>query len=101
MKSPGFIAITIKFHKEGHRWVALCEELGTSSYGRSIQEAEIRIKEAVTLHLNTLEEVGECERFLREHGIKFYSHKPTPNEIKYPVPDTGSFYTSFTQELRA
>jgi predicted RNase H-like HicB family nuclease len=95
MRSPGYIAVTLKFQKEGRRWAAYCEELGTATYGRSIQEALVRIKEAVVLHLDTLEEVGECERFLRDHGIKFYQNKPKQKEIKCSSLDSDSFYTSF------
>ena len=99
MRSPVYIAVTLKFQKEGRRWTAFCEELGTATYGRTIQEALVRIKEAVVLHLNTLEEVGECERFFRDHGIKFYQHKPKQKDIKCPSFDSDSFYTSFVPSV--
>jgi len=105
MRRSGYIAVTLKFKKEGRRWTALCEELGTASYGRSLPEAETRIKEAVLLHLNTLEEVGECERFLRKHGIRFYQRKPQPQEIKSPSFYPDFFYARFfppvPKEIRA
>lgn len=74
--------VTIKFSKEGKNWVAICEELGTSTFGRSIEEAKRRIKEAIELHLNTLEDVGERDNFFREHKIKFYEAMPPKREIK-------------------
>ena len=74
MKKLGYIRVTLKFIKEERRWTAYCVELGTATFGKSIQEANERIKEAVLLHLNTLEDVGECERFLKECGVKFYQH---------------------------
>jgi predicted RNase H-like HicB family nuclease len=92
MRSPGYIKVTLKFLKEGNRWTALCVELGTATFGRSINEAAERIKEAVLLHLNTLEDVGECERFLKKHGITFYAHKPKAEEIKIPSPYNSAAY---------
>ena len=81
MKANGYIVLTIEFKKEGRRWTAQCIELGTATFGRFINEAEERINEAILLHLNTLEDVGERERFFREHGIKFYTRKPKPQSI--------------------
>lgn len=76
MKIEGYIVVTFKFQKEGRKWTAYCEELGTASFGRSIQEAYEKIKEATLLHLNTLEELGERERFFRENNITLHTHKP-------------------------
>jgi len=86
MKTSGYIVVTLKFLKEGRRWTAHCVELGTSTFGRSIQEANERIKEAVALHLNTLEDVGEFERFLKEHGVIIYSQKPKQRDINISAP---------------
>ena len=72
----GYIVLTLAFKPEGRRWVARCEELGTATFGRSLTEAEKRIKEAVLLHLSTLEDVGECTRFLMEHKVEFHRIKP-------------------------
>jgi len=75
--ATGYIALTFEFRKEGRRWVARCKELGTSIFGRSIPEAEKKLEEAVSLHLNTLEDVGETKRFFKEHSIAYYSVRPT------------------------
>ena len=88
----GFVVLTFKFHKEGKRWVAYCEELGTATFGRFLQEAESRLKEAVELHLNTLEDVGERERFFAEHNIQLYSTKPR-GSFSICVPATEGTYT--------
>ena len=79
MEVKGYVILTHKFQKEGRRWVAYCEELGTSAFGRSLPEAEKRLKEAVWLHLNTLEDVGERERFFKEHNIKLHTVRPKKN----------------------
>jgi len=75
-RKKGYIVLTYKFQKEGRRWLARCEELGTSVFGRSLPEAERILDEAVCLHLNTLEDVGEIERFFKDHNIYFHRVKP-------------------------
>jgi predicted RNase H-like HicB family nuclease len=74
--TAGYVVLTLKFKKVKRRWTAFCEELGTATFGRSLPEADKRLKEAVLLHLNALEDVGERRRFFKEHGIKLYQTKP-------------------------
>ena len=82
----GYVVLTCKFHKEGPQWVGLCEELGTSAFAPTIEDAQKDLKELVLLHLNTLEKVGERERFFTENKIKLRPAKPRePIAIKvYP-----------------
>ena len=87
MKSNGYILVTFKFRKEGRRWTAYCEELGTATFGRSLPEAQKKLEEMVLLHLNTLEDVGERDRFFKENNIEFYPHKPKIKKVTV----TGSF----------
>jgi len=77
MSAAGYVVLTYKFKKENRRWTAYCEELGTATFGRSLPEADKRLKEAVLLHINTLEDVGERSRFFQEHNIKLYTTRPT------------------------
>jgi len=81
MKGAGYILVTFKFRKEGKRWTAYCEELGTATFCRSLPEAQKRLEEAVLLHLNTLEDVGERDHFFKENNIEFYPHKPKIKEV--------------------
>ncbi|OGU72340.1 MAG: hypothetical protein A2V93_01625 [Ignavibacteria bacterium RBG_16_34_14] len=67
-----FIILTMIFSKEDDQWVGLCEELGVSQFGDSYEEAKEHLNEAVLLHLNTLEDLGESERFFKENNIKVY-----------------------------
>ena len=76
MKPTSYVILTLRFKKEGQQWEAYCEELGTATFARTLEAAKERIMEAVYLHLNTLEEVGERIRFFREHGIKLHQTKP-------------------------
>ena len=79
MEAKGYIVLAHEFQKEGRRWVGHCEKLGTSAFGRSLPEAEKGLREAVWLHLNTLEDVGERERFFREHNIELHPIRPKKN----------------------
>jgi predicted RNase H-like HicB family nuclease len=82
----GYIVLTFKMRQEGNRWVALCEELGTSSYGHNMKEAQERIYEAVELHLNALEMLGERKRFFAENNITIVVNKPNKKRLKMSGP---------------
>jgi predicted RNase H-like HicB family nuclease len=101
VRNSGYIVVTFKFRREGNKWTAVCEELETSTFGRSIPEAHKKLKEAVFLHLNTLEEVGELERFFKEHNISFHSHKPKKSEIKISGPlDTDTYVRAYIYPIQ-
>jgi predicted RNase H-like HicB family nuclease len=85
-KILGYIIVTFNVqHEKDDIWTAHCEELGTATFGHSEKEAIEKLQEAVEAHLNTLEDVGERERFFRENDIKFYTYKPKPKKIKITV----------------
>jgi predicted RNase H-like HicB family nuclease len=100
MKGTGYIILTIMFQREGRKWLAQCVELGTATLGRTLIEAKKRINEAISLHLNTLEDVNELERFFRENNIIFYSAKPKPKSIPVSVPlDENTFTQTHLQPI--
>jgi hypothetical protein len=96
--SAGYVVVTLIFQKTGRRWTARCEELGTATFGRSLPEADKKIKEAVLLHLNTLEDVGERERFFRENKIQFWHTKPRGVKVIASV-DTDTFFQPYIQAV--
>jgi len=79
MTNGGYVVLTLEFHKEGKKWAAYCKELGTATFGYTLNDAEDELKEAISLHLDTLEDVGERDKFFKKHNIKYHSHKPTAN----------------------
>ncbi len=89
----GYVILTCKFRKEDRYWVGVCDELGTSDFGRTLDEAQKRLQEAIELHLNTLEDVGERKRFFEENGIKIYSYKPSTQTVNVET-DSDTFVTS-------
>lgn len=78
MAGSGYIILTLRFWEEEDEWVGLCEELGTAAQGRSLDEAMDVLTDLVELDLNTLEDMGERERFFKKHGIEFYEQEPAP-----------------------
>jgi len=75
-KVRGYVALTIIFKREDDVWTAECKELGTATFGETFEEARDNLKEAVTLHLKTLEKVGERKRFFEERGIEVFVEQP-------------------------
>ena len=88
----GFVVLTLAFQREGRRWLGRCLELGTSTYGRSLDRTHAELVELVELHLNALEDVGERERFFSEHDISPYTSGTAPTEVRPRVPLGGEYY---------
>ena len=74
-----FIVLTLSFREEDGIGLARCVELGTSTFGNTFEEAREALHEAIELHLNTLEDVKECELFLKENGVRIYQSPPRSN----------------------
>ena len=88
MQTQGYVILTFEFRKSGRRWTAYCRKLGTATFGRSLTDAENKLDEAVLLHLNTLEYVGERDRLFKEHDLRFYENKPAKNTtVSVPLND--------------
>lgn len=101
METVGYIVLTYEFYREGKKWVAQCEELGTATFGRSLPEAKRRIRDAVVCHLDTLEDVGEREQFFKKHNIKFHHSKPRINiSVRIPT-NRDIFIQSYIQPIPA
>ena len=84
-----YIILTMIYRQEDDIWTAECKELGTSTFGDTFEEVSIHLREAVELHLNTLEDVGECETFLKENNIKIYKNRPRRIKTEiYAEPDS-------------
>ena len=64
-----YIQISVIVTREGEYYLSKCPELGTASLGATEQEAIDNALDAALVYLNTLEDLGECDRALREKGI--------------------------------
>jgi predicted RNase H-like HicB family nuclease len=89
MLKEQYVILTVVYTREKGVWTAECKELGTATFGDTFEEAETDLREAIEVHLSTLEDVGECERFLRKHHIRIYREIPHEVVTELPVrPDT-------------
>lgn len=93
-----YIVLTVAFRQEEGVWTAECHELGTATFGDTFEEAEQNISEAIELHLNTLEKVGERERFFRENNIKILKKLPQQKRVKV-LTNFNTFVTRRTQPI--
>ena len=76
----GFVILTGIVEEEGDQFVSYCRELGTSSCGDTIDEAFSNLEDAITVHLDALQETGERERVFRERNISL-QRDPRPEEF--------------------
>ncbi len=67
-ESIGYIVLTGIVDEEDGQFASYCRELGTASCGDTISEALENLREAIELHIEGLEEVGELQRTLRDHN---------------------------------
>ena len=86
MGIAGYVQFTLRFEREGSKWVGTCLDLGTSTYGRTLDQVHDALKKLVLEHLDLLEEAEERVRFFEEHGIKVHPTKPESHEISIPGP---------------
>ncbi len=97
MAEAGYVVLTLEYHRVGNRWTVQCKELGTATSGRTLKDAEEKINEAVLLHLNTLEDVGERERFFKENNIQL--HRTRPRKVWYTPTGNQVFIQQHIQRL--
>lgn len=76
-----YIVVTLAIQREGDYYVSRCQELGTASFGATKEEALQKIVDATELYLNTLEDLGECERVLREKGVQVHADEPATRKV--------------------
>ena len=77
----GYVTLVMRFFKEEDQWVGECEELGVATCGDSIEEARKGLEDLMILALNTMESIGERERFFADNDITIHSlDQPTPQK---------------------
>ncbi len=63
------MTLTFRYTREENKWVGVCVELGTSTFGSNFERVAADLETLVAEHLDLLEEAGERESFFAEHGI--------------------------------
>ena len=97
--AEGYVLLTVRLQNEDDVWTAKCLELGTSTFGDTLEEAEDAISEAIEWHLDALGKHGERERFFSEHGITVYPTLPEekPSARRVPVPPESVVHREYRQ----
>ena len=83
-----FIMVTLVIAKKGAQYTSECQELGTTSCGRTKEEALENVRDATVLYLNTLEDLGEFERLLKSKGVPVYSDARATQPVSCPPGST-------------
>jgi hypothetical protein len=92
MATQGFVVLTLQFRQSDERWLGECLELGTATDGRSLKQVHSELMELVLFHLDSLEAVGERDRFFREQGITLYPDDAVPTTVeKYILVDADTY----------
>ena len=76
-----YILLTFSITEEDGQFAARCKELGTVSCGDTFEEARDNIADAVVLHVNTLEELGDRARVFRENKIRVKTYQKPKREV--------------------
>lgn len=77
----GYVILTLRYTREGRRWVGTCQELSTSTFARTLKRCQEELGELVVEHLAVLDETGQRERFFRDWGIQFHTTQTPPQEV--------------------
>lgn len=69
----GYVVLTGTVEPEDHLFVSYCPELGVASCGDTAEGALDNLEEAIAVHLEALEEIGELERVFQENQLSMPS----------------------------
>ncbi len=92
MSTDAYVVVTLEIHREQNQWLGRCVELGTATFGDSVDEVAEELADLVALHLNGLEDAGELERFFANHDITMYrDHIPQTVARTVTISDEPAF----------
>ena len=94
-KKEIFIIVTCNIAKEDDTYVAICPELDVASQGKTVEEANNNVKDAIFLYLNTIEELGTRKAIFKERKIRIYTTIPEIKKERIPIPKDFN-HDSFT-----
>ena len=83
------IKFTGPVEKEGNYYVARCNQLPISAFGKTEDEAGQKIVETIGLYLKTHNELGQLKDIIKRYNLNLeLEYKTTPKgfEAKCPVP---------------
>ena len=77
----GYVWLTLKYEREGNKWVGTCHELSTSTFARTLKRCQQELNDLVIEHLDVLEQTGQRERFFHDWGIELHPAHVTSTEV--------------------
>ena len=63
------LTLRANFYVEDDQWIGFCPDLNVSTQGDTREEAEVNLREAVGLFIETCADLGSLEKVLREAGL--------------------------------
>lgn len=63
------INLTCTYSQEGDQWVGVCDELGTSAFGDTLDQSRVELQEAVQLQLNEVERITDIRAYLVDNEV--------------------------------
>ena len=63
------VTLTCTYNREGDQWVGVCDELGTSAFADTLDQARIETQEAVQLQLNEVERITDIRGYLADNEV--------------------------------
>lgn len=81
----GYIVLTLRYEREDAKWVGICEELGTTTFARTLRQCQSQLEELVAEHLTALDEVGEQDRFFERWHIQVHTASDRTTSLKAPI----------------
>lgn len=88
-KPKEVMPLTVEFKDQASQWLAECLELGTATYAETLEEVRREIRESVTLQLNSVEELGFMDEYLRRHNVALI-----PLETSHVSKEVAASWTS-------
>ena len=102
LRPIGYVDLTLKLKENKKRgiWEGVCLELGTATFGDTMEETLAELREMITLDLNGLERIGERERFFKKNGITLHRITTRRQLARIPVTSQeGEIYTPIRQQI--
>jgi predicted RNase H-like HicB family nuclease len=96
----GYVVLTLTVSKEGKHYVSECEELGTASFGETVDEAVANVIDASTEYLRAIERLGERKRIFKERGIAIRRAPPRKVRQEYEI-SPGAFVGPYVTKVPA
>ena len=93
-----YILLTNRFLQEDEQGTvaAFCDELGLATWGRTEEEAERHLDEAISNALNAMTERGEIASYLKEHNVEVYTKNEQPFRRPLKTYQNFTFYSGET-----